>query len=191
MSGRSSTSAILIAALFAPVWGAVPVDPDLRPCGAAYYHPAQYTCYEGDFLCPMINGKATLRCGEDCYLPDRYSCSNNHLVYPPQSNLSATPSTSVPSAPTGLSCSQRPVTQHLSDPPYENFFISDCHSSSQVVVTSPLSDSNLTVIGPRLIVSDGPRSQREQSLIGSRSLGLLVTLESPATSLRRMASMDR
>ncbi|KAK6369708.1 hypothetical protein LTS17_009158 [Exophiala oligosperma] len=47
----------------------------------------------------------------------------------------------------------RAVTQHLSDPPYENYFYSDCHSDSQVVVTSPLPDSNLSIIGPRLIVA--------------------------------------
>ncbi len=45
------------------------------------------------------------------------------------------------------------VTQHLRDPPYDNYFYSDCHSDSQVVVTSPLPDSNLSIIGPRLIVA--------------------------------------
>lgn len=50
-------------------------------------------------------------------------------------------------------CLQGPTTQWLSDPPYENYFYSDCHSASQVVVTSPLPDSNLTIIGPRLLVA--------------------------------------
>jgi hypothetical protein len=45
------------------------------------------------------------------------------------------------------------VTQHLTDPPYDNYFYSDCNSDSQVVVTSPLPDSNLTIIGPRFIVA--------------------------------------
>lgn len=45
------------------------------------------------------------------------------------------------------------TTQHLSDPPYQNYFYSDCHAASQVVVTSPLPDSNLSIIGPRLIVA--------------------------------------
>jgi hypothetical protein len=45
------------------------------------------------------------------------------------------------------------VTQHLSDPPYENFFYSDCNGDTQAVVTSPLPDSNLTIIGPRLIIA--------------------------------------
>jgi hypothetical protein len=45
------------------------------------------------------------------------------------------------------------VTQHLSSPPYENYFYSDCHGDTQAVVTSPLPDSNLSIIGPRLIVA--------------------------------------
>lgn len=45
-----------------------------------------------------------------------------------------------------------PTTQHLSAPPYENYFYSDCNAANQVVVTSPLSSSNLTLIGPRLLV---------------------------------------
>lgn len=45
------------------------------------------------------------------------------------------------------------VTQHLSDPPYENYFYSDCNVDAQAVVTSPLADSNLTIIGPRLIIA--------------------------------------
>ena len=45
------------------------------------------------------------------------------------------------------------TTQHLSDPPYQNYFYSDCDSATQVVVTSPLPDSNLSIIGPRLIVA--------------------------------------
>ncbi|KAF2857904.1 hypothetical protein K470DRAFT_260328, partial [Piedraia hortae CBS 480.64] len=50
-------------------------------------------------------------------------------------------------------CTKNPTAQHLSDPPYEDYFYSDCHVANQVVVTSPLSDSNLTVIGPRLLVA--------------------------------------
>ncbi|KAK7214151.1 hypothetical protein V2G26_021329 [Clonostachys chloroleuca] len=45
------------------------------------------------------------------------------------------------------------ITQHLSDPPYENYFYSDCHVDAQSVITSPLPSSNLTIIGPRLIVA--------------------------------------
>jgi hypothetical protein len=42
---------------------------------------------------------------------------------------------------------------YLSSPPYDNYFYSDCHAASQVVVTSPLPDSNLTIIGPRVVVA--------------------------------------
>lgn len=54
---------------------------------------------------------------------------------------------------TGQSGSCNAVTQHLPDPPYDNYFYSDCHVDAQAVVTSPLSSSNLTIIGPRLIVA--------------------------------------
>jgi hypothetical protein len=50
-------------------------------------------------------------------------------------------------------CSENATTLHLSDPPYENYFYSDCHGANQIVVSSPLSDSNLTIIGPRLLVA--------------------------------------
>ncbi|KAJ6788221.1 hypothetical protein PWT90_10164 [Aphanocladium album] len=45
------------------------------------------------------------------------------------------------------------TTLHLPDPPYENYFYSDCNVDAQAVVTSPLPDSNLTEIKPRLIVA--------------------------------------
>lgn len=45
------------------------------------------------------------------------------------------------------------TTQYLTDPPYDNYFYSDCDVDAQVVITSPLPDSNLTVIGPRLIIA--------------------------------------
>ncbi|EKG09248.1 glycogen debranching enzyme [Macrophomina phaseolina MS6] len=50
-------------------------------------------------------------------------------------------------------CATDATYLQLSDPPYENYFYSDCNSSTQIVVTSPLPDSNLTVIGPRLLVA--------------------------------------
>ena len=45
------------------------------------------------------------------------------------------------------------VTQFLSDPPYSNYFYSDCNVDAQAVVTSPLTESNLSIIGPRLVVA--------------------------------------
>ena len=50
-------------------------------------------------------------------------------------------------------CSAAATTFHLNDSPYRDYFYSDCHSASQVVVTSPLPGSNLSLIGPRLLVS--------------------------------------
>lgn len=41
----------------------------------------------------------------------------------------------------------------MSDPPYENYFYSDCNVDAQVVITNPLSTSNLSIISPRLIVA--------------------------------------
>ena len=99
-----------------------------------------------------------------------YSCDDGgKLIYPPSGSGSestgseatstaatgATESGSAPPSSTsaGAACSETPTTLHLSDPPYENYFYSDCHGANQIVVTSPLSDSNLTIIGPRLLVA--------------------------------------
>lgn len=136
------------------VLAAVPVDPNLKPCGDAYYYPSKYTCYDTDFLCPVLSEGPTLRCGPDCYLPSMYSCDNGHLVYPPTSSQPSSPSSSPSSnAPSSATCTSAATTQHLSSPPYENYFYSDCHAASQVVVTSPQPDSNLSIISPRVIVA--------------------------------------
>jgi hypothetical protein len=131
----------------------------------------QYTCYDGDFLCPILDGVPTLRCGEDCFLPYMYSCDGEgKLMYSSSpSNTAAAPAASSTSAyvaamgsannmstSAGAICSDSASTLHLSDPPYENYFYSDCHGASQVVVTSPLPDSNLSIIGPRLLVAWPP-----------------------------------
>lgn len=141
---------------------------------------SQYTCYDGDFLCPVLNGVPTLKCGQDCYLPDMYSCDDQGKLVDSHGGTgagsiggsssamtgagSSATATATPSA-TGsgglnstsssgaTSCSETPRTLHLSDPPYENYFLSDCHGANQVVVTSPLEDSNLTIIGPRLLIA--------------------------------------
>lgn len=61
-------------------------------------------------------------------------------------------STSVPGndVPT---CTSAPTTQYLADPPYSNYFYSDCHVDAQAVVTNPEPDSNLSIVGPRLIIA--------------------------------------
>jgi hypothetical protein len=71
------------------------------------------------------------------------SCSDGHLLSYER------PGASSPGPP----CSSAASTLHLSDPPYENYFYSDCQVDAQVVITSPLPDSNLSIIGPRLIVA--------------------------------------
>jgi hypothetical protein len=50
-------------------------------------------------------------------------------------------------------CGNDATRFQLSDPPYTNYFYSDCNTAAQVIVTSPLPDSNLSIIGPRLLVS--------------------------------------
>ncbi|KAJ5122566.1 hypothetical protein N7448_003700 [Penicillium atrosanguineum] len=50
-------------------------------------------------------------------------------------------------------CPNAASTLSLSDPPYDNFFYSDCNVAAQAVITSPLPDSDLSIISPRLIVA--------------------------------------
>ncbi|KAF9690782.1 hypothetical protein EKO04_011053 [Ascochyta lentis] len=50
-------------------------------------------------------------------------------------------------------CSEPASRLHLPDPPYENHIYFDCHSSSHVIVTSPSLNSNLNIVGPRLLVA--------------------------------------
>lgn len=42
---------------------------------------------------------------------------------------------------------------HLSEPPYENYFLSDCITSSHVIVTSQDADSNRSTVKPRLLIA--------------------------------------
>jgi len=53
-----------------------------------------------------------------------------------------------------VSMSACPATYfQLSDPPYENYFVSTCNFAATVVASSPLENSNLTLISPRLIAA--------------------------------------
>lgn len=45
------------------------------------------------------------------------------------------------------------TTLYMSDPPYDNYFYSDRDVAAQLVVTSPLPDSDLSIIGPRVVVA--------------------------------------
>ncbi|KAI0107376.1 carbohydrate-binding module family 52 protein [Hypoxylon sp. NC0597] len=126
----------------------VSANDGLLPCGDSRYSINDHTCYRGNFLCPVIHKKRTLRCGSGCYLPEEFSCDGGKLVEVQNPNLGGKP----PSKDAGREACT-PNYLHLSDPPYENYFMSDCSSASQVVVTSPLADSDLKIIGPRLLIA--------------------------------------
>ncbi|KAJ6493453.1 hypothetical protein C8R45DRAFT_1212785 [Mycena sanguinolenta] len=50
-------------------------------CGlAGNYYPSQYTCFDYDFLCPIINGTIYIQCGAACYSNTEYSCTDEGLV---------------------------------------------------------------------------------------------------------------
>lgn len=51
-----------------------------------------------------------------------------------------------------VDCEEEAVRFMLSDPPYTNYFYSDCNSASQVIVTSPLPGNDLELVKPRLLV---------------------------------------
>ncbi|KAI4162879.1 MAG: hypothetical protein LQ342_003596 [Letrouitia transgressa] len=60
--------------------GGASSNSSLQYCDAQPYTPDQYTCYDGSFLCPVIGGIPTLRCGPDCYLPNTiYGCNGTTL----------------------------------------------------------------------------------------------------------------
>ena len=88
-------------------------------------------------------------------------------------------------------CTGPPKTQYLPDPPYQNYFYSDCHVDAQAVVTSPLPGSNLTIIGPRFIIAwpagnSGVAAyfQPQNGVNGSLGIKLVnSTIASPLTSI--------
>ncbi|CAE7014014.1 hypothetical protein P3342_003871 [Pyrenophora teres f. teres] len=73
------------------------------------------------------------------------------VAFSEESRCAVSPSL-VPSFPT-TACSEAASTLHLKDGPYDNHFYSDCHTSVHVIVTSPLANSNLTAITPRLLIA--------------------------------------
>lgn len=132
------------------------------------------------FLCPVLEETPTLRCGDACFLPSGYSCSNGELVEVTPATLVApdVPGSSPPPCPSGVPI----VTQFLSSPPYNNYFLSTCHVAAHAIVTSPLPTSNLTLIGPRLIVAfPGGNSgvaafwEPQTGVNGSLSIGIVET----------------
>ena len=83
---------------------------------------------------------------------------SNHLIYPPASSTATTsashPTTTAQNSSDSTPTYSRDATRfHLSSPPYKNYFYSNRHSSSHIVVTSPLLNSNLTIIEAQLLVA--------------------------------------
>ncbi|KAI1770970.1 carbohydrate-binding module family 52 protein [Hypoxylon cercidicola] len=136
----------LLLAILLPRRGSTHVKDGLLPCGNSRYSINDHTCYRDAFLCPVINKKRTLPCGSDCYLPQEYSCNNKKLIQVQDPSQAAKLPSEGPDA-----CQSSYL--HLSDPPYENYFTSDCSGASQVVVTTPLADSDLKIISPRLLIA--------------------------------------
>lgn len=97
-----------------------------------------------DFLYPLNDGPQTLKCGYDLYKSIIQKCVNDALFAP---NCGGSTDAQA------MQDHQNATTFHLTDPPYDNYFYSDSHAHTQVVVTTPEDDSDLTIISPRLVVA--------------------------------------
>ena len=60
-------------------------------------------------------------------------------------------STGTPSAPSP--CPEAASQLYLPDGPHSNYFYSDCHSSTHVILTSPRPGDDLSIIKPRMLVA--------------------------------------
>ncbi|KAI1757356.1 hypothetical protein F4782DRAFT_225346 [Xylaria castorea] len=116
-------------------------------CGTQRYYINNQTCYNANFLCPIEDKQRMLKCGTDCYLPRKSYCNDGRIELRQGTTLSNEHSKSNGSDSCPLSY------LHLTDRPYENYFVSDCSSASQVVVTSPVADSGLRLVDPRLLIA--------------------------------------
>ncbi|KAF8202613.1 carbohydrate binding-domain-containing protein [Mycena galopus ATCC 62051] len=67
---------IVITALIA---SSIVAGENLLSCGQANYYPSQYTCFDDNFLCPIVNGDRYVRCGPACYSAKQYSCATTTL----------------------------------------------------------------------------------------------------------------
>ncbi|KAI0442526.1 hypothetical protein F4803DRAFT_365733 [Xylaria telfairii] len=116
-------------------------------CGSQKYFINNQTCYNSNFLCPIEDNQRMLKCGNGCYLPRISYCNDDQIRLRQGTALSNEPSSS-----NGIdSC---PLSYlNLTDLPYKNYFVSDCSSASQVVVTSPVVDSGLRLVNPRLLIA--------------------------------------
>jgi hypothetical protein len=95
------------------------------------------------------------------------------------------------------SCLNLPSTLSLTDLPYQNYLYSDCNVAAQTVVTTPQPNSNLSIIGPRLIIAwpagnsgaclffapaNGPNGTLSTQLVNSTLGTPLGPVYSPPTS---------
>jgi len=69
----------LTSIILAAVLATITVAEDLVNCGSQPYYLSQYTCFNDQFLCPIISGERYLRCGADCYSVNEYSCAGTTL----------------------------------------------------------------------------------------------------------------
>ncbi|KAK4246174.1 carbohydrate-binding module family 52 protein [Corynascus novoguineensis] len=56
---------------------------DTETCGQAPYDPAQYVCWDNQFLCPIAAGEPLSNCAGACYSKFMYSCTENVLTLLP------------------------------------------------------------------------------------------------------------
>ncbi|KAK3313727.1 carbohydrate binding-domain-containing protein [Apodospora peruviana] len=85
-------------------------------CGSAGYDPANYVCWQNQFLCPITAGEPLSYCAGACYTKFMYKCANNVLTLLPSTDYS-TPFTLTVSNPSLPAIDGKPVTaggQHWS-----------------------------------------------------------------------------
>ncbi|KAI0200036.1 hypothetical protein F4808DRAFT_430309 [Astrocystis sublimbata] len=116
-------------------------------CGDQRYLINNQTCYNANFLCPIENKQRMLKCGNTCYLPRKSYCSDGQIRLRQGGSMSNEPDRGKNTGSCQLSY------LHLTDRPYENYFVSDCSSASQVVVTAAVVDEGLRLLKPRLLVA--------------------------------------
>jgi hypothetical protein len=94
--------------------------------------------------------------------------------------------------PSPSSCPKAPARLNLLDGPHDNYFYSDCHASSHVIVTSPRVGDDLDFIKPRLLVAWPSGDSGVLALFepGSGQAGTLaVKVEKGSDSAEALASI--
>ncbi|OCL10994.1 carbohydrate-binding module family 52 protein [Glonium stellatum] len=70
-------------------------------CNGTPYVPLNYTCYDRQ-LCPVVNSRRQEACGEACYDPALYGCTNKTLVQIHASTFSNGTSVNITAVPTSV-----------------------------------------------------------------------------------------